>query len=195
MNYNPTTTATCAVCHQPIIDRKFIRFSGIERGGNPELIHSYHLNLDRNDSATELVGAIPAHKEIITDLWVSVTPASLSNTAAFVAKMESRSGVCFDKNHGGNGKSIILHDAKHASLKAPIRFLNSTIPALAPKRINKLTVIFTAGKVSKTYSTASFRTDLKETPAEWLRYAEHDFCELIGCAEWSALKTGTRKSK
>lgn len=184
----------CPVCGELITDiKKSVRFNAIERGNRPQFAHGKCIALAREDCAdttvTELVGVIPKLKDITTSLRVSVSPKDDAEFAAVVVKMDARHGKSFSKPHS---KAVALYEPDHPSLKAPINFVNRTLPAIGVKT-NSAVVKFSTGKVWKFYSTRSFHPELKSDLPQWVRVAEDDFCNLIGCGEWSALKTGTRK--
>lgn len=185
----------CIICKQEITHAdKLVRFDAMERGRRHALIHARHLaEINRNDRPTALVGALPKLKSIITEQWVSLTPTGIDNYGEIAAKAAQRKGHVYIGNHDPASHSVVFHDAAHPSLKAPCNLLNRTLPCLNPMRVNKVTVKFTAGRISQVYTTKTFHPELKTNLPQWLRVAEDDFCDLIGCPQWSALKTGTRK--
>lgn len=184
----------CIVCGEKDFS-KMVRFPRPDRGGRNAYICYSHLVKSRNVQEHEIVGVLPKCKDIVTELFVSVSPVDEVQLGALHAQMEKRCGSVHVSTHNPACHAVIAHDAKRPSMKAPCKMLSETLPALGFDRVNNITVVFTfgGGRFTTTYSTKDFMPELKSDPHMWLLQAEHDLCKRLHIANRSALSTGTRK--
>lgn len=174
---------------------KMVRFPRPDRGGRNAYICTEHLVKSRKVQESPIVGALPKCKDIHTELFVSVSPADEVQHAALEAQMDKRQGSVHVSTHNPNCKAVIAHDAIRPSMKAPVKLLSETLPALGFDKVNGITVNFTfgGGMYTAVYTTKQFMPELRCNPHQWLLEAEHNLCKRLHIANRSALSTGTRK--
>lgn len=186
---------TCGVCGRN--DKAdYIRFKAVNRGGRNQYVCTDCISdIKRDIKESPVVGALPKGKDIITELFVSVSPVDDAQKAALLTKMEERQGTVHVSTHNPKCRAVIAHDAKRPSMKAPVKLVSETLPSMGFDKVNNITAVFTfgGGKFTAVYSTKQFMPELRSNPHEWLLQAEHSLCKRLHIANRSALSTGTRK--
>lgn len=176
----------CSVCKKENVI--FSRYNAINRGGRSALVcddcktrHNKIYISDTKDSA-------PALKDIKNRFVIT---AKVENLTAVTAIMRKKNG---DAAKVGNSPAKIALPEK-TRLNSAIRFSNETLPAFEREygvQMTSASITFVNGETERTYSDKA--CDINDL-AQWIREREYDFCVLIGCPQWSALNTGTRKAK
>lgn len=184
----------CIVCGEKDFS-KMVKFPRPDRGGRNAYICYSHLKRDRNVKESHVVGVLPKTKDISTELFISVTPADEIQLAALSAQMDKREGSIHVATHNPDCRAVIAHDAIRPSMKAPVKLVSETLPALGFNKVNGITAVFTfgGGTYTAVYTTKQFMPELRCNPHMWLLQAEHDLCKRLHIANRSALSTGTRK--
>lgn len=183
----------CVICGDPVVFETAKRITLMSRGNRPGLAHPSCI-AEMAESAREAVEKAQ-NKPVLKDIETVYTFASQNMNASAFAEM-GRKGFG-TKGKREFGKVVRVTSPVYLRLNSPVRYQVSIEKLVSKYNITpfNMRVKFTSPScgISKVYTCR-----VKFTADNWqkfIRESEDDFCNLIGCGQWSALKTGTRKNK